>query len=69
LPEDSNAVAWKTVQLCLIAAGRQKGLNVALKGKMLWLMAACLPPFMQVSFLLSAAFTTHFYGKTTIENN
>ena len=26
-------------------------------------------PFMQVSFLLSAAFTTHFYGKTTIENN
>ena len=32
------------VRLWLMAAGRQKRLYVAWKGKLLWLMTACLPP-------------------------
>ena len=44
LPEDSNAVVWKTVRLWLMVVGRQKSWYTAWKGIMLWLMAACLPP-------------------------
>ena len=53
LPEDSNAVVWKTVRLWLMVVGRQKSWYMAWKGKILWLMAACLPPLVLSVILIN----------------